>query len=242
MTDGSPEAFRDGLQHRHDWKAILRTQEAGICLLGFVCAVCIVVWFSCADTQKGTLLGAVTTHLTGGRAVGISAALGGGLPLWQAILLASLVESTVVCLFFTAFSLSFKKLISVRFLNDAMANVHRSAQTQRSRLLRWGIPGLILFVWFPFFMTGPVVGSVIGFLLGMRPWVVVGVVLSGTVLAIVSWTFILHEIVDWARTVGEFLPLMFVCILLIVVVSFRVKRYLETQQRREPRVDLELHE
>jgi len=153
-----------------------------------------------------------------------------------------LIESTVVCLFFTAFSLSFKKLISVRFLNDAMANVHRSAQTQRTRLLRWGIPGLIVFVWFPFFMTGPVVGSVIGFLLGMRPWVVVGVVLSGTVLAIISWTFILNEVVDWARTVGEFLPLMFVCILLIVIVSFRVKRFLEAQQRREPRVDIELQE
>lgn len=242
MTEGNVEASRARVRHKPDWKAILRTQEAGIFLLGLACAVCVIAWFACEDSRKGTILGAVTTHLTGGRAVGISTALGGGLPLWQAILLASLIEGTVVCLFFTAFSLSFKKLISVRLLNDALANVHRSAQTQRTRLLRWGIPGLILFVWFPFFMTGPVVGSVIGFLLGMQPWVVVGVVLSGTVLAIISWTFILNEIVDWASTVGEFLPLMFVCILLIVIVSFRVKRLLEAQQRREPRVDLELKE
>ena len=174
----------------------------------------------------------LTTHLTGGRAFGISAALSGGFPLWQAILLGSLIEGTVVCFFFPAFCLSFKRLITLRFLTDAMANVQRSAVSQRARLLKWGIPGLIAFVWFPFFMTGPVVGSVIGFLLGMRPWMVVTVVLSGTVLAIISWTFILNEVVEWARTIGEFFPLMIVVILLILVGSYRVSRQRELQQRR----------
>lgn len=210
------------------WKTVLRTQETVIFLVGLACAIAILVWIlvlsGIRPGRSALILGVVTTHLTGGRAFGVSAALSGGLPLWQAIVLGSLIESSVVCMFFPVFCLSVKKLIMVRFLEDTMRNVERSATNQRARLLRWGIPGLILFVWFPFFMTGPVVGSAIGFLLGMRPWVVMVVVLSGTVLAIVSWTFILREIVGWAQAVGEFLPLMVVSILVILAASYRLSR------------------
>ncbi len=203
---------------------------------GLACVMTILAWFLYLShkqpLQGAALLGVVTTHLTTGRAVGIAAALGGNFAKWQAIVLGSLIEGAVVCLFFPVFCLSFKRLITVRFLTDAMRTVHRSAVSQRGRLLKWGIPGLILFVWFPFFMTGPVVGSVIGFLLGMRPWVVAAVVLSGTSLAIVSWTFILREVLGWTRMIGEFLPMLVVCIIVIVVASVRVSRFIEAQQRR----------
>ena len=218
-------------------KALLRMREGEIYLLGLACVLVMLGWFmalSRTDLGKaGTILAVVTTHLTGGRALGISTALSGGFERWEAILLGALIEGAVVCLFFPTFCLSLRRLIKVPFLTDAFANIHRSAQNQRGRMLKWGIPGLILFVWFPFFMTGPVVGSVIGFLLGMRPWVVTGVVLCGTTLAIVSWTFIIDQVVDWSQRIGEFIPWMLVCIVLILVVSFRISRYREAQQRAQ---------
>ena len=218
---------------RLDWDAIMRTQEARIFFTGVGCSAAILSWAIMMTRHAGLILATLTTHLTAGRAVGITTALEGGLTRWQAILLGSLIESAVVCFFFSAFCLSYKRLITVRFLSDAMDNVRRSASSQRRRLLRWGIPGLLVFVWFPFFMTGPVVGSVIGFLLGMRPWVVITVVLTGTITAVISWTFILNEVIGWAQAIGEFVPLMLVGMLLIVAASFRVNRFMEAQQRRK---------
>ena len=220
----------------HDWGVILRTQEAWIFGIGILCAGTIVLWLfelSGSETGKGAAaLAVITTHLTGGRAMGVTAALDRGFKTWEAITLGSLIEASVVCFFFSVFSLSFKKLITVRFLDSAMANVHRSAENQRRHILRWGIPGLLMFVWFPFFMTGPVVGSVIGYLLGMRPWVVVTVVLTGTVSAVVSWTVALKPLVEWARAVGEFVPLMIVFILLVLIGSYRLSKYLDAQAKK----------
>jgi peptidoglycan/LPS O-acetylase OafA/YrhL len=81
-------------------------------------------------------------------------------------------------------------------------------------------------------MTGPVVGSVIGFLIGMRPWVVVAVVMAGTVSAIISWTFIMDQIREWTSMIGDVIPLLVVFLLIAVIVSIRVKRLLESQALR----------
>jgi uncharacterized membrane protein len=231
------EAHSHTPNQQHDWRAILRTPEAGIFLAGVLCGLCILAWFLWLGHVRvgkaGVMLGVVTAHLTGGRASGVAVATSSHLfSRLETIVLGSLIEGMVVCLFFPAFCLSFKKLIRVPLLVDAMENVHRSARNQRARLLKWGIPGLIAFVWFPFLMTGPVVGSVIGFLIGMRPWVVVAVVMAGTVSAIISWTFIMDQIREWTSMIGDVIPLLVVFLLIAVIVSIRVKRLLESQALR----------
>ncbi|NOY79428.1 MAG: small multi-drug export protein, partial [Kiritimatiellaeota bacterium] len=175
----------------------------------------------------------LAAHLTTGRAGGITTALSVGFSRLQAIALGSLIEGAVVCLFFPIFSLSFKRLIRLPFLDETLDRMHRSAEAQRQRVLHWGVPGLLAFVWFPFFMTGPLVGSVIGFLLGMRPAVVVGVVLSGTILAIVSWTYALGHVIEWARRIGEVLPLMVVLILVLLVAAYRLRQMAAAAHRRD---------
>jgi len=240
-TGQAPAAgVRDADARKANWRTIRKTQEALIFGLGVLCAVAIAVWFvilGYGDPRRaGVIPATLVAHLTGGRAAGIAFGLSAGLSRTQMIVLGSLTETTVVCLFFSLFSLSFKKLITARstFLTETMLQLHASASRRRRQLLKWGIPGLILFVWFPFFMTGPVVGSVLGFVLGMRPWVTVSTVLGGTVLALISWTFLIDPLVTWVNSVGEFVPLMVVLFLLILAVSYRVGRTLE-QARRPPR-------
>ncbi len=228
------ENIQEAAPPEGSWRCLARTQEACILLAGLACAGALVVWFLLASDvesgKRGIMLAVLTAHLTGGRASGIAVAVNSRhFRRWETILFGSLVEGAVVCLFFAVFSLSFKKLIRIPFLVSALANVHRSAETQRARMLKWGIPGLILFVWFPFLMTGPVVGSVIGFLLGMRPWVVISVVMFGTISAIVSWTFIMDQIAEWTSRIGDVIPLLFVCLLLGGVISYRIRRLLEPQ-------------
>lgn len=231
LMNASHEHATAGPSRPH-WPTIRKTPEAGIFLVGLACIALVLTWLvilSRTDGAKaGALIGVVAAHVTAGRAYGIVTAMtSNAFTRTETIVLASLIEGGIVSVFFSTFCLSFKKLIRIPWLIGAMENVHRSAQGQRRRLLKWGIPGLIAFVWFPFLMTGPVVGSAIGFLLGMRPWVVMGVVMFGTVSAIVSWTFIGTPIAELATAAGEFIPLMVVSILVIVIVSFRVRRMRE---------------
>jgi hypothetical protein len=79
-----------------------------------------------------------------------------------------------------------------------------------------GIAGLFVFVFAPFWMTGPVVGAIIGFLIGLRPWVNLAVVLISTYIAIGVWALLLNELNIWASTVNQFAPYaLFVAIVLI---------------------------
>ena len=58
------------------------------------------------------------------------------------------------------------------------------------------IIGLILFVLTPFAMTGPVVGSFVGFLIGLRHRVTLAVVLLSTFIAINIWIYLIKNFED----------------------------------------------
>ena len=217
-------------QPQISWKAVFRSQELDILLLGLGCAMALVIWIAYLEfgdrSKAAQMMTAIGAHLMLGRAAGVStASVSGQLSRPEIIVLGSLVEGMVVCLFFSAFCLSCKKLIHIPWLDSAVRNVRASARKQRRRLLGWGIPGLILFVWFPFLMTGPVVGSVIGYLLGMRPWVVVTTVMFGTTSAIISWTFLMGALNGWVERIGPWVPAVLVLIILTVIVAVRLRSY-----------------
>jgi uncharacterized membrane protein len=204
---------------------------------GVLCALTILVWFvylQHVDGRKAAkMVAVVTTHLSLGRAAGVSMAIGAHeFSRLETIVLGSLIEGSVVCVFFAAFCLSCKKLIRLPWLDTAIRNVRASARRQRRRLLGWGIPGLIAFVWFPFLMTGPVVGSVIGYLLGMRPWVVICTVMFGTISAIVSWTFLMKAVSQWAQMVGDYVPAAIVLTILVAILVVRLHHYHRQHQAK----------
>ena len=84
---------------------------------------------------------------------------------------------------------------------------------------------LLLFVWFPFWMTGPVVGSIIGFLIGLGPWTTMAVVLTGTGLAIVCWVFVLNQVFVQLRALGPYVPFVFVALILLIAISIHIRQY-----------------
>jgi hypothetical protein len=83
---------------------------------------------------------------------------------------------------------------------------------------RYGIIGLFAFVWFPFWMTGPVVGSVIGFLLGMRIWLNMTVVLTGTYVAIVGWAFLLRHFHKQVASYSSYAAMVLTALLIFVII------------------------
>ncbi len=148
-----------------------------------------------------------------------------GLGHAQVIPLNMLVETIQVLVVYPLFALSWRQLIKLRRLQPFVTRLHRAAEFRGGAVRKFGIVGLFVFVFVPFWMTGPVVGAIIGFLIGLRPWVNVAVVLGSTYIAIAVWGLLLNELNAWAATVNQFAPYaLFLAIVLIAVVMHLLSR------------------
>jgi uncharacterized membrane protein len=74
-------------------------------------------------------------------------------------------------------------------VDNRMKGILASAKKDVSRFAKFKIAGIFLFVWLPFFMTGVVVGAVLGHLLGLKTWLNLITVVLGTLSASVCWLY-----------------------------------------------------
>lgn len=170
-----------------------------------------------------------------GRAAGMSFGYASGLGHAQVIPLNMLVETIQVLVVYPLFALSWRQLIRLRTLQPYLTRMHRAAESRGGAVRRFGIVGLFVFVFVPFWMTGPVVGAIIGFLIGLRAWVNVAVVLSATYVAIGVWGLLLNELSAWAATVNRFAPYALVlAIVFIAGVMVLLGRRREHSTQNEP--------
>lgn len=164
-------------------------------------------------------------NLVIGRAAGMSFGYASGFGHAQVVPLNMLVETIQVLVVYPLFALSWRQLIRLPRLEAFLARLRHAAELRGDSVRRFGIAGLFMFVFLPFWMTGPVVGAIIGFLIGLRPWVNMGVVLAATYVAIGVWALLLNELSAWAATVNRFAPYaLFVAIVLIAGTAYMLHR------------------
>lgn len=217
-------------------RASLFSGAEGLMLkIGLCLGVLYILWLSLMsvrDPERSRMLVVLSaTQILFGRAAGMSF----GYAMHQAhtlvIPLTLLLESVMVLLFYPLFVFSWKQLLVIRSLRKAMDRARNAAEKNRESIRRYGLIGLFLFVWFPIWMTGPMVGCVIGYLLGFRPWTVLFIVLGATSLAIVCWAFVLRSLHRSVAAYSPFAPLVFLLILVGVVLAVYLLRNLAGRRR-----------
>ncbi len=166
----------------------------------------------------------VFTAMTGlnwliGRAAGMSFGYASGLPHLIVIPANMIIESMQVLLIYPFFVLSVDNLLDLPRLKPFINRLRTTAENRRGAVTKFGFVGLFIFVFMPFWMTGPVVGSVIGHLLGLRPWVNISVVLSATFVAIGVWGLLLNELSNWAAAYDRLAPFALVVAAALIVFS-----------------------
>ena len=223
--DSSAEGSATGTFRR--LRGVVSTPEGKVLIVGLVLAflhmgVIALTRFYSAELFH-SLLSMIGTHILGGRAAAISWGFAQNLKGWVVVVTTMNIETFLVLVFYPLFVFSYQKLIVIKPLEEPMARARRAAEAHQRTIMKYGIPGLLLFVWFPFWMTGPLVGSVIGFLIGLQLKANLAVVLAGTYLAILSWSFILHRFIDIVKPVGPYIPLFLVGIVLLLAVSIRIR-------------------
>ena len=157
-----------------------------------------------------------------GRAAGMSVGYASGLHSASVITSSVLVETIQVLVIYPLFVLSWKSLVDARRMQRLLVGVRRSAEANQSRVARYGMVGLFAFVFLPFWMTGPVVGSVIGFLIGLKARHNLPVVLSATYVAVVLWAIFFERMNAWLAAYGRYAAFGLVLVVAVAALALRL--------------------
>ncbi|MBW1751882.1 MAG: small multi-drug export protein [Deltaproteobacteria bacterium] len=133
-------------------------------------------------------------HIMGGRALGIAACLSADISIFYTILYNFFLEIVIVLITYSIMVLIIRNLIQPKLFRSAVKQAELAAQDQKTNIKKYGAIGLFLFVMLPFFMTGPVIGSLIGYLLNYKAINNFLIVFSGTLSSILIYALIGNNI------------------------------------------------
>jgi len=136
-------------------------------------------------------------HIMGGRALGIATCLSGDISLFNTISYNFFLEVVIVLIAYGIVVLMMRNIIQPKLFGSAVRQAELTAQGQKTKIKKYGSIGLFLFVMFPFFMTGPLIGTIIGYLLHYRAINNFLIVFSGTLTSIMIYAFIGNNIIDF---------------------------------------------
>jgi uncharacterized membrane protein len=168
------------------------------------------------------------THLVAGRAAAIMHGTNLGLSKLSTVGLATYIDVTAMIILYPLLIFSYQNFFEARFFQKHMKPVFESARKGAGRMRRYKILGIFLFVWFPFWMTGIITGSVLGFLLGLRTWVTLVTVILGSVSAVICWVYAYEKIFSWLSQINQYVS---VAISLVIIGGLIVLRLI--RKRRE---------
>lgn len=129
------------------------------------------------------------TQAFAGRSASIAQAMAAEMPKGVILGLSTLFDSLTALIYYPILVFSYRNLVERRFFQNRMEQIFESARKGAERFRKYKILGVFAFVWLPLWMTGPVVGSVAGYLLGLRGWVTMVTVGVSTFCACATWVY-----------------------------------------------------
>lgn len=167
-----------------------------------------------------------------GRAATLSLGLRLGVPRWVVIPLSICFSLTSLFLFYPLIVYFYERVVEIKIIGPALDTAKKMAEKQQPKIERYGAFGIAVFVWIPFFMTGSIVGAVLGYIIGMRTKTVMVTVITSVVLSAISWGIAFDYMLEFAESVGKFLPIIMVGGILGIAVFFRLQKLYQTARQR----------
>lgn len=134
-----------------------------------------------------TLVLVFIAHTFGGRAAGVGLCLMDGLNPFFTVFYNFFLEILIVCWAYSLFVLSINNYVKFRVIKFYALRLERKARKHKRKIADYGWLGIFFFVMLPFPATGPVIGSIVGYLLRLKVWYNLSAAFLGTLLAIVIW-------------------------------------------------------
>jgi uncharacterized membrane protein len=196
---------------------------AGCCMLLVWIGVAAGLWRSGAEIWDD-IFTVGFSHLLAGRAVSIAQGTHIGLPKWLIVLIATYADITATMLIYPLFVYTYENYFEGPFFQTRMRPMLRSAEKHVTSVRGSKIVGVFFFVWLPFWMTGIIIGSVLGYLLGLRSWVTLGAVSLGALAAVATWVYAYDVLFNGLSRIHQEIPLVFTVALIAIAIWFRLRR------------------
>lgn len=164
---------------------------------------------------RKNILSLIVVDLFTGRAGSISLGLQLGISQLQIIVTLVIFNTIYLFLLYPPILYSFESLLRRKFIGKLLNSVKQTTERYQLKFEKWGIIGLIFFVWLPLYSTGLLAGALMGTLLGMRVVVVIPTVVISMIISVISWVFIFDYMLDFASSAGKIFPSIIVALLFV---------------------------
>lgn len=104
------------------------------------------------------------------------------------------LETLLILGFYSGFVLIVTQLPQLHFVVKYLDKAHAAAVRYQPLIRKLGPWGLFLFVWIPFWMTGPLVGCILGYLLRFPIRATLISVVLGNHLSVIIWAMFLYKV------------------------------------------------
>jgi uncharacterized membrane protein len=220
-------------EENQDWRELLATPEGYILQIGLIMALLFITVLGLGyiyyPEKAHVFTGMSATNILFGRAAGISFGYSFELGNVLVIITNIIIETILVLIFYPLFVFSWNSILVIKPLRKIMERTSTAAETHQDTIRKYGIIGLFMFVWIPFWMTGPMVGCAVGYLIGLSPWKNLTIVLSSTCLAVICWALLLREIHDKIAEYGPYASILLVIVIILIVTGIYFLRYLRNK-------------
>lgn len=135
-----------------------------------------------------------------------------------------LFDTTAVFIIYPLLVFSSRAWLELQFFRKTVVRIMRIARQHHDEIQKYGKFGLFLFVLFPVWGTGPVVGSAIGFLMGLNPGCIIALVLSAAYLTIFLLICLISGLHVWSLSWGFHAPLIVLGLFILWIIYSYFKR------------------
>ena len=222
-------------------RRFLIAEEGGIFLLGCVLLIAwvifIAVMWRIEHPYWGPMLGMGFTQMLAGRAASIAQAMTTDLPRGLTLGLATFFDTVAALIYYPILVFSYRNLVERRFFQNRMEQIFESARKGAERFRKYKILGVFAFVWLPLWMTGPLVGAIAGYLLGLRGWVSMLTVTLSTFCACATWVYAYDQLFGLVGDVHGLMPVIVTAVIIAVLAGMRIRAGLKAAKKRKRRND-----
>jgi uncharacterized membrane protein len=203
--------------------ALLVSPEGKLLLTGVAMAILylayLAVMFIVQPVKAQIYIGLTALELMVGRAGSMAFGYSNFLTHKEVIPLVMLVETIFIFIFYPLFVFSCRQLKVIKPVQNFFDNIHAQAVKRQNFVRKYGLVGLFAFVFFPLWMTGPAIGSVIGYLMEMPVRRNIFAVLSGNYVAVFCWALLLHSLNKQVAQYGSYAVMVLVAAVIIAIMA-----------------------
>ncbi len=185
----------------------------------------------------GPTLAMGLTQALAGRAASIAQAMTTDLPKSVILGLSTVFDTITALIYYPVLVFSYRNLVERRFFQNRMEQIFESARKGAERFRKYKILGVFAFVWLPLWMTGPLVGAIAGYLLGLRGWVSMLTVTLSTFCACATWVYAYDQLFGLVGDVHGLMPVIVTAVIIAVLAGMRIRAGLKAAKKRKRRND-----